>query len=325
MFDNPIMIGGGVKHSAEAVRNLAYNATGGGEGVGAPLDLKVRPLSPQAGFVSVAPGGVTIRQRASNAPAESYTARNLQEMQVAIPASTTNTRSWLIVVSVDDPFVDGSHVPEPADVDSAEYVSVQVVGPVSQTVTSIRQVSGWANRSAYAVAIVVVPPNTSSVSAGMIKDLRQLANPRFSMFAAVAQGSGGGTSNPLTGESITTWTGAPTLQVPVPDWANFSIVDAQINSASLRGTGTASQFANGRVRGWFAGGVTYETVYDYEYAGKRETPNLAIAGEIPLAADRRGTTQTFDFQGSKAGGAATLYFNNGATSIVKIMFMERVE
>lgn len=170
----PFMVGGGAEHSAGIARSIAYAATGGKEGIGAPGDLKVAAQSVPNGTVRVYPGVATILNSYAGGTGQSYVAKNLSQTNVTIqPTGSTGGRSDLIVLSVTDPEFEGE---APADPNNFNYTRLEVISGVPSTTTSLDEIEY--PRPAIPLARIDIPANTGTITSGMIKNLRFLANPR---------------------------------------------------------------------------------------------------------------------------------------------------
>lgn len=172
----PWMTGGGAKHSANLGRVLAYAATTGAEGVVASGDCKVVPSSSPDGMVHVGTGALVIPNRYGTALSESYIARAPLVSDLAVASTGSSKRSDLVVVRIKDPQYGGQSTPP--DPVTAQYSFPEIISGVSESVTDAAQVAALLNHPAYALARIDIPANTSAIDAGMIKDLRKIAQPR---------------------------------------------------------------------------------------------------------------------------------------------------
>lgn len=324
--ERPAFLGGGVLNSVESARTVAFLASGGGEGVAAPLDLKVRALATPGPRVTVDPGVYVALQRFSNSRVESYVGAVRERVTVDVdPSPASGAQSWLVVVSVDDPFVSGSPFSGPADVTEFNPAKVQVVGPVASSVTDVHQLPLWANRSAVTLARVTLPASQGTVTSAMITDLRELANPRSRSrgFFAVGQGS---TNYPLTQTSMAQWPGTPEFDIAVPAWATHAVVRAVIWNSSFFAApgGGTNNGAQGDIRVQFAGQFTAAGAYDVNWLGSPHRVIVGVLGELSMPTNVRGTIQKALFQGRRNAGNNYLAFNAGANVEIQITFEERV-
>lgn len=154
----------GAKHSADVFRQAFYDATSGVKGVSTYSSMEVSATPTPSGQVSVSPGGLIMPNTYSGGGGQSYTGRNASETLVDVPPSdSTGSKTWYIIFRVQDPQFGG---PAPADPLVGPYAFVECVSD-SATITDPH----------YRLARVVVPASTATVTASMITDLRNVANP----------------------------------------------------------------------------------------------------------------------------------------------------
>jgi hypothetical protein len=167
----------GTAASEETLRLIVEAAACGGEGVVGPADLLVTALAAPADAVQVAPGAMIAKRRASmGGDSQSYAARMATVEQVDIaPTGTDGGRTDLIIARVEDPF-GGETWPAPEDPTIGPYVFTRVISDVPPGTTSILDVDP--DSTAITLARVDLPVSTSSITAGMVTDLRQMARPR---------------------------------------------------------------------------------------------------------------------------------------------------
>ena len=227
----PWFIGGAAEHSAEAARNIAWNATQGRTGVANPDSLKVSQLSTAGGGVRVSPGGGAIESTYAGASQQTYTVRNDAAETVSVPANTgTSTITRYVVVRVTDPQYAGSAPSNPV---VGPYVSFQVVSSLTSTHPQL------------VLARLRIPPLTSTITNSMIQDERTLLNPRRKDFIFARprlfmdqQGdleremflnrrtvsNGFGNSG---GEYFPGGSGSPNqISLTIPEWANRMLIEA---------------------------------------------------------------------------------------------------
>src|SRR5690606_8349644 len=90
---------------AEMLRMVAYNLSGGANGIAQPGDLRVTPLPTPGGGVMIAPGGALMRTRFAGASAQqTYAAMNDSSEMLTIPATDSGgSRTDYIILRIDDP------------------------------------------------------------------------------------------------------------------------------------------------------------------------------------------------------------------------------
>lgn len=226
-------IGGGAEHTQESARRLTYATTGGSEGVCGVSDLQVLPLETPGQGVRVVTGSALIRSNYVGGETQTYmgTVYVQEEVPTSPSSSTPGGRSDLVVMRVEDPFAAGSPWPEPApeDIATAQYIYIRVISGVPAGTTSLQSVPGHENDTAVALARIDFPPSTGTVTSGMIKDLRKVAQPRRAdayIARKVPTGSSG-TANNVIGQ----WQVFPPNltggQVVVPEWATWVELQAE--------------------------------------------------------------------------------------------------
>lgn len=170
----PFMIGGGAEHSAAIARSVAYASTGGKEGVASPGDFKIAAQNVPNGTVRALAGVATLLNTYAGGSGQAYVAKNLSQTHINIqPTGSTGGRSDLIVLSVRDPEFEGE---APSDPNDFEYTRLEVISGVPSTTTSLEEIEF--PRPAIPLARIDIPKSTATITSGMIRDLRFLANPR---------------------------------------------------------------------------------------------------------------------------------------------------
>lgn len=310
----PWFVGGAAEHSAEAARNIAWNATQGRTGVATPESLKVSALPTAGGGVRVSPGGAAIESTFAGATQQSYTVRNDATATVDIPANNTaNERHQRVAAYVKDPQYAGSMPSDPAN------------GPYTDWYVG----TSWPNWPHVKLAFIRIPPHTSVITNSMIRDERTLLNPRresvlharprlasdnYPAFSRRTTAGGeifpGGRSS---GDGDTT--------IFVPEWATRMIIQAHWLSVRY----AASTNPNGQM--WVEYGDEYR---EFTWPGNRQyqygtqlfnfdspgasnntmRTNWMVHDAVPVPAKLRGKDVTFAF---KAG------FNANATTGTVLM------
>lgn len=238
-------IGGGAEHTPESARRLVYASTGGAEGVGGTNDLKVLPLAVPGQGVRVTVGSALIKSRYVGGETQTYmgTVYTQEEVETT-PTGSGGGRSDLIYMSVEDPFAAGSPYSPPAeeDIATAPYIHIRVASGVPANTKKLQDVPGYANHTGLALARIDFPASSGTVTSGMIKDLRAVAQPRRSevVFARprVAADSNDRYLSATWqngGEFFPGGAGDPNaFQVDIPEWATHMIIDAKWMSVSYQ-------------------------------------------------------------------------------------------
>lgn len=208
---------------AASARVLANLASRDSEGILLPGDFKVTQLGTPGGGVQISTGAMVLRNVQS--PGESYVGLARTVTTQPISPTTSSSRSDLVVARVIDPdFSPWQPYTDPNMIANGPYFEPFVLSAVSPSTVAAGQVVSY---SAYALARIDLPTNTTNILNSMIHDLRGLANPRNS---TVYQWQSVAAQNRLT-TSQTTWVDWPgnSLQVTVPPWATTATVAIRLN------------------------------------------------------------------------------------------------
>lgn len=169
----PYLVGGGFEHSAEVMRAMLAAATSGAEGIVTPGDFKVQPLAVPGTGVRVAPGNALIRNSYGGGQAQTYACRAGTQTEIPIEATgSAGSRTDLIVARIDDPTYQGGSF-DPLTFEAARFEVIRGVPASTKTVAGL-----GLSYPAIPLARVTLPASTGTVTAGMITDLRFLAQPR---------------------------------------------------------------------------------------------------------------------------------------------------
>ncbi|WP_367132857.1 MULTISPECIES: hypothetical protein [Streptomyces] len=263
----------GASHSAQTFRMMLRSLAQGGEGISEGPDLKVAPLPTPGAGVVVGEGAAIIRGRAALWQG-SYSAYNIGQEIVAISPAGATPRSDLIVLRVIDPEYEGGLDP------AKDKINVfEVIPNVSSTATAPPP-----GITGIAIARIDIPARTGAITAGMITDVRKVANPRRARSLHTVYP---GSPNQLkqTNDKYADWPAAARWMVPVPEWATKAIV--LVTLAGLRIEGDPAYGAFQTVLGSHEGQDT--TIDDDQSDVRRNT--TVIADTITIPAEYRGTTQ----------------------------------
>lgn len=330
-FDVPFYIGDGAVHDQHVLRNMAYQALGGREGVAAPKDLQVRPLAAPGPKVRIAPGSAAVLHRGTGILEETYTGRLPVEEQLDIASTLSGSgRSDLIVARIEDPTAgeNSGAWATPVDPAAGPYMYLRVISNVANTVTTAAELG--LDNSMIALARIDLPPTTTNITAGMIVDLRTLHTPLREGFVGVMPV---GTTETLTA-SAATWEDKPaaaTLTVNVPSWAthvralgrlegvkagNGGSVDTTTGAARLKLSTTSDPTP-------VVFGTTTWSTDDATGFERLAMPYGADLVAVP--ASMRGKVCTLRVQVSRTAGTAAVTFAVGQTATVQGEFFQRPE
>lgn len=270
----------GAEHSAQQFRMMIKDLARDNQGVTTGSDLKVTALATPGGAVQIGDGSAVIAGKVS--PVQGYyNAYNIGSDTVDIAATGSTSRSDMLVLRVEDPEYEGNRDPAVDPI-----VFFEVIPNVSSTATTVP-----AGYSAIPLARIDIPPSTATITNAMIKDLRQIANPRRERVLETYYYSGSLTE--ISGTS-STWKSHPNVilaNLVIPSWAaTAKIVFSAIN---LR-------LAGGAVFGAFRfmlGGVeaAQEVWIDDNQGNVARRVYVEMAETIsltsPAGSTMRGTTQ----------------------------------
>ena len=306
----PWFIGGAAEHSAEAARNIAWNATQGRTGVATPTSLRVRALATAGGGVRISAGGAAIESTYAGASQQSYTVRNDASTTLDVSANTgTSTITRYVVVRVTDPQYAGSAPSNPV---VGPYTSFQVVSSLSSIHPQL------------VLARLRIPPNTSTITSSMITDRRVLLSPRRSEVVharprIMADNSAGVNLTVRVsagGEYFPGGNGSPNqFSVEIPEWATRMVIDADWISVRYAGGVNAwgqywVEFGDEyRDRTW-PGNQQWEFAtqkFQFDSPGASNNvmrTNWPLMDAVPVPAKLRGKEATFVLKAGLATGSA---------------------
>lgn len=293
----PWFVGGGAQHSPEGARGLAYAATRGAEGVAGVSDLKVQAQAVPNGTVQVITGGALLLNRYAGGNGQTYSLRNATATDVPVtPTGSGGGRTDLVLARVLDPQYEGA---PPADPTSFDYSRITIIqGVPAGTKTAKELTLGY---PAIALAKVTLPASTATVTAGMITDLRRVAQPRRERATVTIFPST--TANiPTVGYNSWPISAAQRPLVAVPDWATKLTVIAHASGLKYAKGSTAVDSVAGTRTG-FASSDPSENgilIQDAEDTGGRY-PGLWIGTHVVTAA-MRGTDQYINLQATRTTG-----------------------
>lgn len=319
----------GARHRGELLRFIAYAATGGTEGIIEASDCKVHAITPTAGpQIAIDAGGLLIRNRSASVRNQTYGANGRTESRLDVPATGGSTRSDLVVVRVEDPQYSpwSASAPAPADAPDYQYVKPFLVPNVPNTTTLASQLNlGY---SAVELARLDIPPGTTTITSGMIVDLRKLAQPRRQSFIQRYNGPDGTTA--FT-DSPLAWTRFPPASqiglasIPVPAWATRARVRAFVSGV---------QVVDGGIHGWLryklSGGVPSTDIYTDTTVMAEGSPgygrvNTEISSEITIPPGMRGRTITGNGEWQERTGTGRLRTDGDIAIVIDIVWLEVAE
>lgn len=266
------------------LRRLAWAATGGATGIALPTDLKVVPRSPTGPGVVIRPGGAFLLNRFPGAPSQSYEVTIAQDYDVPVPTTGSAAgRTDYLGLRIDDPEFSGQ---PPTDPLTAVYWRAVLVPSIPTTYPFVP------------LAKIVQPASNGAITAGMITDLREVADPREKTVlranAAVVADFETLTASGTDGEWFPNAGGEQ--QIDIPYWATRMIIRAQWVQV-LHPPGAA----NGNC--WVEYGPylrpstrelsTQRYAWDTAGAGTNFRTTWTCVDDVYIPASYRGTTQSF--------------------------------
>ncbi|MFJ4342693.1 hypothetical protein [Streptomyces sp. NPDC088915] len=285
MWDTvPWFTEGGAEHSSEVARVLAYAAFAGGEGIVGAGDLQVRAVSTPAAAVSVLPGACAVLNRATGGKYQAYVARLPSSDQVPVAATGVSKRSDLIVARIENPYSSGETWPLPSNPKTGPYVFTRVISNVPPTTTSVRQIRP--GDSAITLARIDIPANTSSITQSMIKDLRDMVNPRARRRLYTDSPAGDENWAGTTKWQWVAWPPTSRWTVEIPPWATKARIVLTLSALQILKGGVWGSFA------WKLGPLQGESItFDTGATDGSERRNMIAADTISIPTTMRGTVQ----------------------------------
>ncbi|NEA53601.1 hypothetical protein G3I60_05370 [Streptomyces sp. SID13666] len=314
---------GGAEHSSEVARLLAYAAFSGSEGTIGSADLQVRALASPAAAVQILPGACAILNRAAGATYQAYAGRLPVAEQIPIAGTGAAARSDLIVARIENPNSYGETWPNPSNPATGPYVFTRVISGVPATTKSVRQIRP--TDSAITLARIDIPANTSTVTGSMVKDLREMANPRRRRVVRAVRGvfpadEVGNVRNPE-------WEEFPNgcrWPIEIPEWATSATV--MVTWAGLNQRNAKDSY--GYLRGNLGGLLTPNSVYDVNWVGNPIRVHCMAGGSVSIPAAMRGTVQDLVMEGSGYAGTniqGVLEANTGSSMFADVEFVESAQ
>ncbi|MEV8344541.1 hypothetical protein [Streptomyces niveus] len=215
----------GTSASEETLRLIADAAVAGGEGVIGPADLVVTALELPGSAVQVGTGAMIARYRTGGG-GQAYAARMpTVELVDVEPTGADGPRTDLVIARIEDPY-GGEGWPEPEDPSAGPYVFTRILTDVPAGTTSVHQVDDAL--TAVTLARIDVPAGTSTITQGMITDLRDLARPRSQTISGYLYGVW---ETPDEVGPLVEWEEFPLgarWTHRAPEWATHATLDVQV-------------------------------------------------------------------------------------------------
>lgn len=300
----PMMVQGG-RHPARAMRLLIRDLARGRQGVAEAGDLKVQPLDTPGPGVRVAEGSAVID---GALPWQgSYAQAAVGETVVDVSPSGPFARADLLVLRIEDPEYEGDRNPRE---DIGYFHLVPGVDPQETAVPR--------GMTAVPLARINLPRNTAALTAEMITDLRQIANPRHERILRTARPT---STQQLPGEhgQWTTWPTSAGWDVDVPTWATNATVVITLAGLGIDNGNLYAQFriTLGEKRG-------DETVLDDGQGRMVRPATVVCADTFTIPAAYRGTQQRLSVQTNQNDqyGRGELTVRAGTSIVADLEFTE---
>lgn len=300
LFQAPLLTDG-ASHPAQEFRQMIRDLSRGAEGITTGTDLKVSALGTPGAAVQIGDGSGIIIGRA-NAFQGSYSACNIGSVTKSIASTGGSVRSDMVVLRVLDPQYEGSLNPAVDPI-----VFFDVISNVGSTATTVP--GGY---TAIPLARIDIPVSTSTITAGMVKDIRQLANPRrdrnlyFQFPASLSTEIG---PSPAAYAYFSTAAG---WALPVPAWA--SIAKIKVDVAQLR---YSTNVFFGQIRATFGASLsTQDVILDDNITSGIRRATVVFGDTLTIPDSYRSTSQTLRVQASCSGGATGKVSVDASTTLI---------
>jgi hypothetical protein len=328
----PWMIENGASHSTNVVRNVAFAAFGGNEGLVSAPDFEVRELASPGTSIRVFPGTCAIKNRAAGIRDEMYVGRADTETVVPISGTGGSVRYDMIVAQVENPWLSGEPWADPPSNADGPYFFVRVISNVSATAKTLAD-AGLSGNSAIPLARIAIPASTSTITQAMITDLRSISNPHKSREFNVTKPASG--TQTLVSNTYVTWPSSADLTVDVPSWATHCKVRAFVAGVyygAAGNNGGAGWEAAGNLRVAFVGNVDTvvgpTTPYNmHAETGIDRAVMMTAATGLAIPVANRGKAAIIRLQGNKnvSGPTTSIVADVYTTSTVEVEFYNAAE
>jgi hypothetical protein len=299
--------------SPASLARLATRAAVKQSGIINPGDMKVLPLSTPGDGVRISVGGAVLENRYTATSGQSYVVEATAEEILGASQNFSGiigqgtTKHHLICVSIGDPNYSVAGHPwmttamqddleaSPETALDFQYVRAWVIKDVPLGTARVEDLISPPGYPVYALARLEVPNGSGSITSGMIKDLRQVVNPRSQNVQwNVAIASDDLLTVPVDLQ-YETWPDNSVKDIYIPPWATRVYVTAWIHNF-FKG---ANILTDARMRVAAFNGATRKfngaAVKFYNPApGQANTRWTTLIGDpMDIPSADRGTTRTF--------------------------------
>ena len=308
-------------------RTLAYYAGRGDEGVGAPGDCAVVAADVPDDTLTVRPGVVGMLARYAGGAGQAYVAQNTDEAPETVTVTPTGagvTRRDLIAVIVEDPAFAGQ--PDPPDPALGPYVRTVVYEGVPVGTEKLADVD--ADQAGLALALVTLPPSTSTVLPEHLTDLRRLPAARSARETRLLTLPDVADVNLVSGAYVRFPTDAG-WDVDVPWWAVRAILEVTVTGTKVSNDSDPAGSWDGRARARLGTLTPEDETWLWPPAPPADTTipySFVVGGTVDVPAAMRGTTQTLEVQAYRVEntGNVQLARGRGTSVLASVTFLEDV-
>jgi hypothetical protein len=323
---------------ASLARLGQYVATSGAEGIAQLGDLKVAPLDTPGNGIKIFSGGAVVLNRYQGEnPDQSYMVYSPNGEILGpgdMPASSGSAKSHLVCVTVGDPeFSQAGHpwmlgTDPPAGTENTfEYVRPFVIQNVPAGTTSFDELNF--NYPAYALARLDIPASTTTITSGLIHDLRKMAQPRSSEEMWHVDVSTNDVLTTAANGTFEYWPDNSQKAIYIPKWASYVHTQGFIEGYKQLAYDLGAVNISVRIGAFgpgLAGAVSHSnsTVLSTQVSGGFARKGINLGGEIYIPAVYRGTTQNFQIQATPldTGSQGRLTTDSWTSALVRLRFIE---
>lgn len=289
----------GARLNSALARTEAYAAASGSQGIIQKSDLKVSPLDTPGNGLKIASGAGLILNNYLTNTDQMYTITNDGAHTVdasLMPPSDASAQSYILAIVVGDAEFsqDGHPFMLASDPPVGEEATFEYVRPVMIPVADSSVKTLNVDYPALPLARIDIPALTTTITSGMITDLRELARPRTQLAVSHNPGPGGPKYlNPLTHATWERFPDVGVVTVKIPPWAVKAKVMGFVEGMRLdkAGKGKLRPYIEGQS---LPGAVTNVDEFVPNTQDDRRAYN--VGGEIDVTSVA-GTTKTFSVQG----------------------------
>lgn len=326
-FDSAAWSIDGARIDSELMRVLSYASIGGAEGIITPGDCRVHQLDVPGPQVVIDTGALGVLNRNADNQAYIANARRLSKLDVTATDSSGG-RSDLVVVRMDDPGYPGGPIVPEEDAPAYQYVKPVVLQNVPPTTDRFEQLG--LPYSGYALARIDIPASTATITDGLIKNLRKVANPRRERVSERYNI----TYAPNDMNSTNVWARYPDVpQTPldIPEWATEMFVRVDVTgimSINAGHSGHWSVFIGPydqlrEIGGAIPPGVKpTQAVYYNQQTWGDATESFILTDRIDIPTEMRGTRQWLTTNVIRGDGVGFWRSNIATHVVADVEFLE---